>query len=70
MLQDIVEALVLSLPMLGDVMILALFYFAIFGILCVELFKGQLLYRCGTPNFSNANNGTIYGEDLLFVRTS
>ena len=44
-LRVIVEALIRSIPMLGDVVILALFYYTIFGIACVELFHGELGYR-------------------------
>ncbi len=40
--------------MLGDVVILAMFYFALFGIICVEFFKGRFYYRCGDPDFSGA----------------
>lgn len=61
--------MLLSLPMLGDVVILALFFFAIFGILCVELFKGRLSYRCGAPDFSSATSlYTADGNVLLQVR--
>jgi len=41
--------------MTGDVAIITLFYFAIFGIVGVEMFKGKLLKRCGYPDFSNAS---------------
>ena len=60
--------MLLSLPMLGDVVILTLFFFAIFGILCVELFKGKLGYRCGAPDFSAASSVyTVDGNILLQV---
>ena len=51
--QIIVESFIRAMPMLGDVVILAAFYFSIFGIACVELFKGQFYNRCGVPDFSN-----------------
>lgn len=60
-LKLIVEALVRSLPMLVDVAILAAFYMSIFGIGCLELFKGKFGYRCGTPDFRNAY--TEYSAD-------
>ena len=47
--------------MLGDVVILAAFYFSICGIACVELFKGQFFNRCGVPDFSNAEY--VYSPD-------
>ena len=66
-LQMIVEALILSRPMLGDVAILAMFYFAIFGIACVELFKGKFEFRCGSPDFSSAYSDTANGGGVLMV---
>lgn len=62
LLQVIVAAVIESLPMLGDVALLAAFYFIIFGIACVELFRGRLAYRCGTPDFSSAEliDDTLY----------
>ena len=56
--------------MLADVAILASFYFSIFGIACVELFKGKFYNRCGVPDFSNAYNiVTAEGRDTLVVGT-
>ena len=68
--QVIVEALILSMPMLFDVMVLALFYFSIFGIVCVELFKGKFLGRCSAPVFTVASddNVMISGQDPVYVR--
>ncbi len=54
LLQKILQALFKSLPMLLDVLLLTLFYFAIFGIICVQLFMGILRKQCGAPDFSNA----------------
>ena len=53
--------------MLGDVVILAAFYFSIFGIACVELFKGQFYNRCGVPDFSNAEY--VYSPDGSSILT-
>ena len=50
----IVVALIKSIPMMADVFVLAVFYFTIFGIACVELFIGKLDRRCGVPDFSYA----------------
>ncbi len=55
----IVASLIYSLPMLADVGILALFYFSIFGVACLELFQGQLLGRCGSPSFAGNFSGPI-----------
>ena len=63
--QMIVEAMILSLPMLADVLFLALFFFAIFGIACTELFKGTLSNRCAAPDFTYAYNET--GSSVLLV---
>ncbi|GAX83897.1 hypothetical protein CEUSTIGMA_g11321.t1, partial [Chlamydomonas eustigma] len=51
-LKIIVEAFIHSVPMLMDVLILVGFFFAVFGIACVELFKGQYSNRCGSPVFN------------------
>ena len=59
--QMIVEAFVRALPMLGDVLIFAAFYFSIFGIATVELFKGRFYNRCGSPVFSTASQ--VYNPD-------
>ena len=55
----------MSLPMLADVLYLALFFFAIFGIACTEMFKGTLSNRCAAPDFTYAYNET--GSSLLLV---
>jgi hypothetical protein len=68
-LQIIVEAFIQALPMLADVAILAAFHFSIFGIACVELFKGQFYNRCAVPDFSTAKNATTSGgHKFLTVR--
>lgn len=53
-MQLIVASLLRSIPMLGDVFILACFYFTVCGITCVELFRGALVYRCASPDFTLA----------------
>ena len=55
--------------MLGDVVILAMFYFSIFGIACTELFMGKFEFRCGVPDFSSAYSETVNGQDILQVNT-
>ncbi|GAX86028.1 hypothetical protein CEUSTIGMA_g13443.t1 [Chlamydomonas eustigma] len=64
-LKIIVESLFRSLPMLGDVMILAMFYFSVFGIFCTELFKGQLYGRCGAPAFDQAYDVVQEGDTKM-----
>ena len=46
MAQVLVVTIIKSLPMLNNVLIVALFFYIIFGVLCVQLFYGQLRYRC------------------------
>lgn len=53
-LNAIFVAIVRSLPGLWVICLLAFFYFTIFGIVCLELFKGLLSYRCMSPDFTNA----------------
>jgi hypothetical protein len=53
--------------MLGDVIILAMFYFSVFGIFCTEIFKGKLYGRCGAPVFDQAY--TVYQQDELSTPT-
>ena len=64
----IVSSLIRALPQLADVVILAAFFFSIFGIACTELFMGQFYGRCGIPDFSNAFN--IMGDDTLILGVS
>lgn len=60
-LRVIVVCLIRSLPMLADVAILAMFYYSIFGIACVELFRGQMSFRCGSPvSYGNLSVNGIY----------
>lgn len=53
--------------MLGDVLLLAMFYYSVLGIGCVELFKGKYQYRCGVPNFSGAYEELNANSDLVFT---
>ena len=53
-MQVIVAALVASLPGLMSVSVLLSFFFAVFGVMGVLLFGGQLQYRCAVPDFSAA----------------
>lgn len=56
-LQVIVVTLIKSIPMLLDVLVLAAFYFSIFGVLTLQLFSGKLRGRCAAPDFSNSSTG-------------
>ena len=66
--QMIVEALILSLPMLTDVVFLAVFYMCIFGIACTELFMGLLRNRCGAPDFTYAYEDENGGGLMVSLR--
>jgi len=59
------EAIFQALPMLGDVAVLAAFYFAIAGIACVEMFKGKFYNRCAVPDF-----GTSTADGSMVVSVS
>lgn len=43
--QMIVTTILASMPMLADIFVLTLFYLAIFGAMCVQLYGGQFRYR-------------------------
>jgi hypothetical protein len=51
-----------------------LFYFSVFGIACLELFKGKFYNRCGTPNFTleyiDSNAYAIGSRGTIQVRGS
>ena len=64
----IVSSLIRALPQLADVVILAAFFFSIFGIACTELFMGLFYGRCGIPDFSNAFD--IMGDDAMVMGVS
>lgn len=49
-LKILVSCIIRSLPMLGDVAVLSLFFYAISGIASVEILKGKMLYRCASPD--------------------
>ena len=53
-MQLVVDALISSLPMMTDIVFLAMFYYAVFGIICLQIFMGQLEYRCGAPDFTSS----------------
>ena len=59
-LRVIVQALVSSLPLLRDTILVLLFFFLIFAIAGVQLFSGALMQRC----FS-IETGVIMIEDVL-----
>lgn len=59
--QTIVVTLIRSIPMMVDVLVLALFFLCIFGVTTVQLYAGQLAGRCGAPDFSNAWTDTATG---------
>ena len=70
-LRILVTCIVRSLPMLGDVAILAMFFYAIFGIASVEVFKGRMLYRCAPPDpssFTNTDANGVYQVSLISPR--
>jgi hypothetical protein len=47
--------------MIFDVLVLALFYMAIFGVTTLQLYAGQLSRRCAQPDFSLAyTDGTTF----------
>ncbi len=52
--QMLVMTLIRSIPMLVDVLMLALFYFVVFGVTTIQLYAGKLSGRCGVPDFSNS----------------
>jgi hypothetical protein len=71
-LRNLVVSVLLSLPMLTNVVILVLFFYAIFGIASVELFRGRMSYRCGAPDPSsfvpsNLVNGTDIYRNVSYV---
>ena len=68
-LRILVSCIVRSLPMLGDVTILALFFYAVFGIASVEIFKGKMLHRCAAPDpssFTTTNANGVY-QNVAYV---
>ena len=51
-MRALVGAILATIPKLGGVLLLCTFIFLLFAILAVELFEGQLHYRCALPGFS------------------
>lgn len=45
-MRDLINTMLNALPMLGNVILLSMFLFVVFGILGVQLFKGALRNRC------------------------
>ena len=52
-LRVMMQSLLCSLRLLGDVLLLAVFVFFIFGVIGVQLFSGQLHGRCYTAGFGS-----------------
>ena len=64
-LRRIMQATFESLPMMSNVFIFALFYFSVFGIICLQLFQGRLLYHCGAPDFSHSFTEVVNNVSYL-----
>eukprot|EP00798_Chlamydomonas_sp_ICE-L_P001590 gene1590-32978_t len=61
----LVETFIGALPLLGNVLYLVAFYFAVFGIITTHLFNGKLNRRCAQPDFSGAY--VVVGSDGVAV---
>lgn len=48
-LKAMVNTLLMSMKMLGDVMVLTLFFICIFALIGMQLFVGVLRNKCGDP---------------------
>ena len=57
-----VNTLIGSLPALGDVLLLSAFFLVVGGVLGVQLFAGQLRYRCYRTGLNATNVGTPFEE--------
>lgn len=64
-LRRIMKATFAAIPMMNNVFILSLFYFSVFGIICLQLFQGKLLYHCGSPDFTYAYSEDINGVSYI-----
>eukprot|EP00798_Chlamydomonas_sp_ICE-L_P013777 gene13777-19685_t len=62
-LQQLVTTLLLSLPLIVDVLYLALFFFTIFGVITTQIYMGEFDKRCGTPDF--AFSFKLPGTDVI-----
>jgi hypothetical protein len=54
----LVTILIDTLPMLGNVMLLGILIFTVFGIIAVQLWAGLLRNRCFNRLADNVNNAT------------
>ena len=52
----LIQAILSTVPKLGNVIMLMLFVSVVFAIFGVELFKGMLHYRCAIPGFDGADH--------------
>ena len=59
-LRQLVATLLTSIPMLLDVLILCAFAFAMFGIIAIQVFAGELSYRCADIAFDSSTNATSF----------
>ncbi|KAK9816645.1 hypothetical protein WJX72_003272 [[Myrmecia] bisecta] len=59
-MQLLIKTLLAAIPMLGNVLVMCAFFFIVFGILGVQLFKGVLRYRCFVLDAKN--NPLLFGE--------
>lgn len=66
-LRILVECMLRSLPMLADVAILAMFFYAIFGIASVELLKGRMSNRCGAPDLASFTPANLINGTYQFI---
>lgn len=69
--QVILEALIRCLPLMTNVLVLALFYYSVFGVLCLQFFMGTLGNRCAAPNFETSfTEMSSDGRAIVKVRFS
>ena len=64
-LRALVQILLRSMPALGDVLILCMFVFIIFGILGVQLYKGVLHGRCFDVDSGSMTSDSICGGGFI-----
>jgi voltage-dependent calcium channel T type alpha-1I len=56
----LVSLIIDTLPMIGNVLLLGLIIFTVFGIVGVQMWKGELRNRC----FSSTLNDTFYNSNI------
>jgi hypothetical protein len=61
-LRVIVEGIMDVIPKLGNVVMLFIFVFVVFGIIGMELFQGTLHYRCALEGFAHAKTKRGFDE--------